>query len=274
MDYYKYKFSTEVVENEALMAMVSLLPFDTFVEKETGFDAFLPAADFDESIEKDLATLQNNFKFEFEKEFIKGQNWNQVWESKFQPIQVQDFCGIRAGFHEPMKGVVHELIITPKMAFGTGHHETTFMMIQLMRELTFKNQRVFDYGCGTGVLAILASKLGADSIDAIDIEETAWQNTIENSVTNNVTNVNAYKGQIDLVKGKQYGIVLANINRNVILDSLDSLSNKLSQGGTILFSGILKSDRELMLNALNKHGFECNKLIEKNKWIAMQCNLK
>lgn len=273
MDYYKYIFSTGVSNNDVLLALFSVLPFDTFVENEKGFDGYLPVDDHDKTIDTHLEDLQKKHKFTFDSELIKGENWNEAWEANFHPIQVNDFCGIRAEFHPPIPDVEHELIITPRMAFGTGHHETTFMVIQLMKGLSFEGTTVFDFGCGTGVLAILASKLGASSIDALDIEEASWQNTIENCETNGVKNVNAYKGVLGSMPKRSYGIVLANINRNVILDSLHSLSHMLLPDGLLIISGILKTDEELVSKALTKNGFETVTVIQKNNWIAMQCRL-
>lgn len=271
MDYFKYQISTDTLNNEVLIALMSVYPFDTFVENVNGFEAYIPYSLEQEEITNFLSDLQGRFEFSFIKEFIKGENWNEEWEKNFNPIQVEDFCGIRAAFHQPIKGVEHELIITPKMAFGTGHHETTYMVIQMMRELDFQGKMVFDYGCGTGVLAILASKLGAVAIDAIDIEEASYQNTIENCETNNVDNVHAIQGTINLVEHRSYGIVLANINRNVILDSLDPLLLIMETGGNVVFSGFIRDDEQLMKRELAAKGFVVQKTLTKNNWLAMHC---
>ena len=270
MDYYKYQFLTHTADNEILLALVSTLPFDTFVENEKGFDGYLPCGNFGPSVDEQIDALMPNFHFTYKKELIKGENWNEVWESNFHPVRVGSFCGIRAGFHAPIADVEHELIITPKMAFGTGHHETTHMMVQLMEDIPFIEQKVLDYGCGTGVLAILASKLGAAAIDAIDIEQAAWQNTLENCETNGVKNVNAQKGGLDTVQSNRYGIVLANINRNVILKSLHPLSNMINPNGILVLSGILKADAAILQKALREHGFKEEKTLERNGWQAIQ----
>ncbi len=271
MDYFKYEIKTGSTDKEVLIALLSAEPFDTFVENENGFDAYLPVAYFENGIDENLELLQKRFDFSNKKEFIASQNWNKEWESNFNPIRVEDFCGLRAHFHPQMIDVEHEIVITPKMAFGTGHHETTFMVIQLMRDINFAEKKVLDFGCGTGILAILASKLGAKAIDAIDIEQASWENTLENCETNAVKNVNAYKGELGMVDGNSYGIVLANINRNVILDSLVSLSTIIDLGGTLVISGILKNDEMTIQTALAANGFMVNKIIEKNNWLAMQC---
>lgn len=271
MHYYKFDFQTGTSDNDVLIAFLSMEPFDTFVENEHGFDAFLPEAAYNKGLEENLSELQERFAFTYSKEFIESQNWNEAWEANFNPIQVDDFCGLRAHFHPPMQGVEHELVITPKMAFGTGHHETTFMMIQRMKEIDFVGKSVLDFGCGTGVLAILASRLGAAFIDAVDIEEASWQNTTENCETNSISNVNAYKGELGTVSDKTYDIVLANINRNVILSSLDTLSTMIPKTGTLLLSGIMKNDGDILQNALIVSGFKPFKIIGKNNWLAMQC---
>ena len=271
MDYFKYDIKTGSSENEVLIALLSEEPFDTFVENKNGFDAFLPVKSFEDHIDKKLDSLQERFGFSSKKEFIPAQNWNKKWESNFHPIEVGSFCGIRADFHAPLENVEHEIVITPKMAFGTGHHETTYMVIQLMKSIDFSQKSVLDFGCGTGVLAILASKLGAASTDAVDIEFASWENTLENCETNDIKNVNAYQGGLGMVTNSSYGIVLANINRNVILDSLASLSTIIKPGGILVLSGILKKDQAIMQNAITENGFLIKKIIEKNKWLAMQC---
>lgn len=271
MDYFSYQITTDLAQNEVLIALLSHLPFDTFEENETGFCAYLPVQSDSGLVQETLADLQNSFVFQFEKTFIPGQNWNVIWESNFQPVQVGDFCGIRADFHEPLAGVRYELVINPKMAFGTGHHETTFSVISLMKDIPFEGKTVLDYGCGTGVLAILASKLGASRLEAVDIEEESYLNTIENSRVNRVENIKALKGTLDDVPPAKFDIVLANINRNVILTSLAPLSQMMNQGGTLVVSGFVLEDEAIMTEALAAHGFPVVKIVRNNNWLAMQC---
>ncbi|MBI5916405.1 MAG: 50S ribosomal protein L11 methyltransferase [Bacteroidetes bacterium] len=270
MDYFKYQISTDIAQSEILIALLSHLPFDTFEETEAGFNAYLPAANITGEVEKQLADLRQRFDFQFEKEFIPGQNWNVIWESNFHPVIVGNFCGIRADFHEPLQNVEHELVINPKMAFGTGHHETTFSVIELMRGIPFAGKTVLDYGCGTGVLAILASKLGAASLEAVDIEVESYRNTVENCRINAVTNVLALQGTLDDVPGRDFDVVLANINRNVILDSLSPLSKLLKPGGILVVSGFVLDDEALMTDALDANGFSILETKRKNNWLAMR----
>ncbi len=269
MDYYKFQITTDPATAEIVMALLAAQPFDTFQESETGLDAYLPAAEITPGIEAYLDELKEDYGFTFEKEFIPGQNWNEIWETNFHPVVVEEFCGIRADFHPPLENVRFELVINPKMAFGTGHHETTWMVVQAMESLPFKGARVFDYGCGTGVLAILASKLGAAHVDAVDIEEESYLNTLENAGVNGVDNIAAFHGTLEAVPGKGYDIILANINRNVILDSLPSLSRMLKPGGTLVVSGFILEDEELMKKALSLHQFEILETKKRNNWLAI-----
>jgi ribosomal protein L11 methyltransferase len=144
MDYFQYTFTTDPAMNEVLIAMMSNLPFDTYEETETGFNAYLPAKLDAEEVEEELLDLKADFDFHYEKTFILGQNWNEIWESNFHPVIVGDFCGIRADFHAPLNEVEHELVINPKMAFGTGHHETTFSVIEIMKGIHFNGKAVLD----------------------------------------------------------------------------------------------------------------------------------
>lgn len=270
MDYHQYSINADPSQNEVLIALLSHLPFDTFEETESGFNAFLPQGNDEAAVEAEMAELQRSFNFQFEKTFIAGQNWNEIWESNFHPVIVGSFCGIRADFHEPLQGMEHELVINPKMAFGTGHHETTFSVIEIMQGIQFAGKNVLDYGCGTGVLAILAARLGAKSIQAVDIETESYRNTVENSVANGAINVEAFHGILSDITGKDFDIILANINRNVILDSLGPLSMLLKPGGTLVVSGFVLDDEPLMLDALQKQGFSIEEIKRKNNWLAMK----
>lgn len=256
--------------NEIIMAVLSDLPFDTFEETTTGVKAFMPESDWNESIEQQITTLSEEFDFSFEKTFIPYQNWNVIWESNFQPIKVDDFVGLRADFHPPTEGVAFDLVINPKMAFGTGHHETTYMVMQLMRDVDFLGKKVLDYGCGTGILAILASKLGATDIEAVDIEEPSYENTIENCGINDVHNIKTFCGTLDVIPSSDFDIILANINRNVILYSLPDLKKRLNKGGILLISGFLKQDEQILLDATAKEGFQHIETKQRGNWLSMK----
>ncbi len=269
MDYYKYDIQCNSELSEVLIAFLGELPFDTFQESTSGLEAYIPSNEHSDEILKQVNAYAQQFDFKFEKEFIKTQNWNAVWESNFQPIIVGDFCGIRAEFHEAIPTVKHEILISPKMAFGTGHHATTYMMIEHMEDIGFSGKKVFDYGCGTGILAILAEKLGAERTIAVDIELPSFENTIENSKMNEISAVEAIHGTLSDVKETAFDIILANINRNVILDSLSSLYTMLNKNGRLIVSGILEKDAELVLEASKHQGFLHLKTKNKGNWISI-----
>ncbi|HET7898652.1 MAG TPA: 50S ribosomal protein L11 methyltransferase [Flavisolibacter sp.] len=198
---------------------------------------------------------------------IEEQNWNAIWEQNFHPVVVEDFCAVRAHFHEPMHKVAHEIIITPKMSFGTGHHATTYMMIQQMRHIEFKNKSVFDFGTGTGILAILAEKIGASAVTAIDVDDWSIENARENFERNGCSKIEVSLSSI--LPDQQFDIVLANINRNVILGYMEQLPAIVNSNGCILFSGLLAADEAEISNAAQRSGFSLTKRLERGGWISL-----
>jgi ribosomal protein L11 methyltransferase len=279
MNYYALTITPKEYDMERveiLTAVLGELPFDTFEETETGLKAYIPEKDLTETVENELVELSEQFDFSFDKTFIPYQNWNSVWEANFQPIQVDDFVAVRADFHPNTEGVEFDLVVNPKMAFGTGHHETTYMMMQHIRSINFKGKKVLDYGCGTGILAILASKLGASALEAVDIEEPSYENTIDNCQINDVHNVKAIWGILDDVLSHDFDIILANINRNIIIDSLDDLKSRLKKrenptdsDNILLISGFLKIDENTILQATNYAGFKHQKTLQRGNWLSM-----
>ncbi|MEQ8707117.1 MAG: 50S ribosomal protein L11 methyltransferase [Phaeodactylibacter sp.] len=274
MDYYRYIIIADAPSREIILAFLGELPFDTFEETDEGLNAYLRADADAFSVEQQLSDISGQLSFSYERELVKHQNWNAVWESNFQPIQVEEFCGVRAPFHEPMKGVRYEIIINPEMAFGTGHHETTHMMIAGMQHPEWTGKAVFDYGCGTGILAILAGMLGATEIDAVDIEKPAYESTVENAKRNGVPHLKAYFGDLSKVPERTYDIILANINRNVILNSLEALYNRLNAGGQLLASGILQVDKAMVTERAALVGFECLETMHRGDWCCLQFEKK
>lgn len=273
MNYYAIEMTTPQYSEEKaeiLIALLSELPFDTFEVGETALKGYILEKDWTENVAEQTAEISQGFGFSFEKTFIPYQNWNVIWESNFQPIRVDDFVGLRADFHPPTEGVVFDLVINPKMAFGTGHHETTYMMMQLMRDIDFVSKKVLDYGCGTGILAILAEKLGATDLEAVDIEEASYENTLENNGINDVHNIKVFCGTLDVIPSKDFDIILANINRNVILYSLSDLKSRLKTGGTLLISGFLKQDEKILLDATKKEGFQHITTEQRGNWLCMK----
>lgn len=266
MDSYQYRFTIDAALREVLLAFLADLPFDAFEEGEEDLIAFCSTTVDVDQLEENLSNLAATFPFKYEKKIIPYQNWNAIWEENFNPIIVDTFCAIRADFHPSFPQVKHEILIHPKMAFGTGHHATTLMMIQMMRELQMEKAKVLDFGCGTGILAILASKMGALLIDAVDIEQPAFENTIENCQINDVDNVQVYFGGLDTILDNGYDIILANINRNVILSSLDTLYKKLKRSGVLLISGILIDDEVLVLEKIKSTGFTVDVKKQLDQW--------
>lgn len=198
---------------------------------------------------------------------IEEKNWNEEWESNFQPVIVDEYCAIRAEFHKPIKGVEHEIIITPKMSFGTGHHATTYMMIEQMREIDFTNKTVFDFGTGTGILSILAEKLGASRITATDIDGWSITNAKDNFETNQ-----CFKISVNLssqIPNGIFDVILANINRNVILSYLPQLANGLKENSILLLSGLLVRDEQDIVEALRKEKLKLLRQTERNNWISL-----
>ena len=243
---------------------------ESFQEEDDALHVYHPADHFSDEQEQCIKDLARKYKLPLKRSTIQHQNWNKLWESNFESILVGDFCGIRADFHPPLTEVKHEIIINPQMAFGTGHHATTYMMIELMSGLAFRDRKVLDYGCGTGILAILAHFLGGSPIDAVDIEAASYENTLLNAQRNQAEDIRVLHGTLESVVDAGYSIVLANINRNVILDTLPALRTKVQSEGHLLVSGILHSDQELIEEAAADAGFALELKREREGWIAMQ----
>ncbi len=255
--------NTEITD--LLIAELAEVGYEGFEEVEEGLKAFINEVAFDEVLVNDLAA---KYSVSFTVETALAQNWNQVWESNFDAMQVDDFVGVRANFHQPMQGVTHEIIITPKMSFGTGHHATTYMVMQLMKDIDFANKTVFDYGTGTGILAILAEKLGGTSILGIDYDDWCIENATENIAANNCKYITIQKA--DTAKSStQFDIVIANINKNIILDNMAYLAEDVILGGQVLLSGLLQEDEIDILEQALKYNWKHQLTIKKGMWIAL-----
>lgn len=197
----------------------------------------------------------------------KKENWNKIWEDNFTPVIIDKFCAIIAPHHDSVVGVKHCLVINPEMSFGTGHHETTEMMIRHMEEMNLAEQKVLDFGCGTGVLGILALKEGADSVDAIDYDQLCYDSSIDNAKRNGAESMNVIMGDISKVRG-QYNFILANVNRAVLLDAAKALSEALLPQGQIVISGILKADKEIIIEEFSKY-LTYVSLKSKGEWLSI-----
>jgi ribosomal protein L11 methyltransferase len=254
---------------DMMIAELADLGFDGFEETETGLLSYIALAGFDGELTSGLEELVNRYGLTYTSNAIDKQNWNALWESNFEPVLVDDFVGVRANFHDSFNGVVeHDIIITPKMSFGTGHHGTTYSVMQLMRGIDFANKSVFDFGTGTGLLAILAHKLGAVDILAVDNDDWCIENASENIVVNNTQSIEIHK--VDNAKlNKKFNIIIANINKNIILDNLAFLAEATVPGGVVLLSGLLVEDEPEIEAACAALGWKHQETRTRNNWIAL-----
>ena len=262
------EINTEMVR-EILVAELGALNFESFVNKDDGLQAYIQENAFDEQAVKDLYILLNpNFEFKIEVNSIEQQNWNAEWEKNFEPIEVDGKCVVRASFHDKIE-VEFDIVITPKMSFGTGHHETTHQMISQILNLEMKSKRVLDMGCGTGVLAILAAMKGANSITAIDIDEWAYLNTMENVLENNCDQIVVKHGGAELIGKDSFDFVFANINLNILLNDMGAYASVMHSGSKIIFSGFYTSDIPLIDKKAESLGMYSIGKTQKNKWAAL-----
>lgn len=236
------------VGRDILVAELSEIGFESFVETENGLEAYIQSNQFKLEAVKNLRIINNSeFTVAYSTKTIEDQNWNEAWEKSFNPINVENRCYIRAKFHEKPTDIEFDIIIDPKMSFGTGHHETTYLMIKRLLALDVTNKKVLDMGCGTGVLAILAKMKNAKYIEAIDIDEWAYNNTIENIRNNNCKEIVVKQGGAELLKDNKFDVILANINRNILLKDMSKYAKSLSTNGDLLLSGFFNVDRNLLL---------------------------
>ena len=255
---------------EILIAQLSQLGFDSFQEHENGISAYVDSKISSEIDLKDIQIFNTEeFKISFEITSVEKQNWNIKWESNFDPIYVDNICCVRAPFH-PKSDYKYDLVIEPKMSFGTGHHETTSMMISFILANEFTNSSVCDIGSGTGVLAILAELRGANRIDAIDIDNWCYLNSIENIERNNSENINIHEGEVEKLMHFTYDNIFANINLNVLLNDICIYAKMLNSSGTLYLSGFYKSDIKKVEIVANKSNLSLHESKVKNEWVALK----
>lgn len=268
MNYTAYHFTINPTEiyRDILLAELSELPFESFEDTDNGLSAYIQT-EFDRTnLLDDINLLQHpEVKITYTFEVIKTENWNALWESSFEPIYIGDQCAVRAEFHKA-KPVVYDIIITPKMAFGTGHHETTYMLLKFILEDSFESLKGLDMGCGTGVLGILALKKTASNVDFIDIDDWCVDNTEEN-LSKNKLEAPCYLGDASAIAG-QYDFIFANINRNILLEDMPVYVKHLNQNGSIYFSGFYKEDFDQIINRAADLGLTYVKHFLKNNWCA------
>lgn len=265
-DYRQYTLDTT---DEVIIALLSQYPFEAFEERESTTIGYMPAGDWTPLIERSIRALCTERATTVTSEVLPPRNWNSEWESSFEPVNVGTFCTIRADFHEVPSGYDHVIHLQPKMAFGTGHHETTYMMIHAMQRLSIAERYVLDYGCGTGILAVLAARLGAGYVVAVDIEQESHDNTLENESANEVHIDKVICGTISDIH-ENFEVILANINRNVLLDTVTDIYSRLDPGGTLLMSGILSQDQDIIMQAYLEAGFAHHSTAARGNWLCME----
>lgn len=278
MDYLELNIKLSPVRpfNEIIVAQLADAGFESFIDTEEGILAYGQIAET--SVERALNETflgeeRNDVIVSFESNIIESQNWNAAWESDFEPVYVEDHVSILAPFHDKSeaKGMVVE--IQPKMSFGTGHHQTTWMMSKALFEMENIPQQVLDMGTGTGVLAIIAEKLGATGILAIDIEDWSVESSIENAERNNCQNIEVLHGDVDLIAGKSFGLILANINKNVLKAHIPSYAKVLQKNGTLMLSGFFDSDVDELTTFASEYGLKKEHVYLKDNWAAVKLRM-
>tara|TARA_B100000678_G_scaffold151831_1_gene126782 strand:+ start:2412 stop:3245 length:834 start_codon:yes stop_codon:yes gene_type:complete len=270
---FQFKIHPPVPASEILIAELGSLGFESFVENEDGVTAYILKEEFNENMLTEVRILDSDeFKISYSSSEIQQVNWNEEWEKNFQPIVVDDICSVRAPFH-PKPETEFDIVIEPKMSFGTGHHATTHMMIQFILKNEWKGKSVLDMGCGTGVLAILSSQKGANPVEAIDIDNWCYLNTLENIERNNVPEISVKEGGAELLGEKKYDVIIANINRNILLNDMQKYVLVLQPDGDLYLSGFYKEDIPIIQEACEKLGLKFQENLEKDKWVAVKFSL-
>lgn len=267
---YTFEVNPAQPASDILIAELGEARFESFVENEAGVLAYIQKNDWSESILESVEILNNrNFNISFQIKEIEQENWNSKWEENFNPIQVGYQCVVRAPFHQKSE-VEFDIVVEPKMSFGTGHHETTHMMLQHILDHDFKGKSVLDMGSGTGVLAILTAMKGAKSIDAIDIDHWCYLNAKENVARNNCEHINVLEGDVNLLEEQKYDVIIANINRNILLSDISKYAKCLNANGMLFLSGFYAKDIPMITSACNEMALKFEKNLEKNNWVAVK----
>lgn len=272
MNYIEVLFTLNLEFSDILMAELANLGYESFVENDEGLKAYIPESDFDPTALTGLMTKyagQTAIAYQFST--LEKQNWNEEWERNYQPIEVADQVQVRASFHEPDPRFVYDILINPKMSFGTGHHETTAMMLEHQLDIDHTGKMVLDVGSGTGILAIMAIKRGAASALAFDIEEWAVENARENAEINNCPQITVFQGTIaEVDPDSRYNIILANINRNVLLAEIPAYTGLLQAGGCLLVSGFYENDSSDIEQKAMDAGLTISGKQTRNHWTSLR----
>jgi len=255
---------------EILVAELGLLGFESFTENEDGVVAYIQEEDWNADLLTDVQILQSDeVVFSYEVKEIEQVNWNEEWEKNFEPIVVENEVSIRAPFHEDPK-LTYDIVIEPKMSFGTGHHETTYLMIRHLMGLDLSGKKVLDMGSGTGILAIFAEMKGATEIDAIDIDPWCYENSVENVERNDCKNIKVYEGDATMLGSTTYDVIIANINRNILLNDMSVYVKCLRANGELYLSGFYAQDIPFIKEEAEKNGLVFKKQFERNNWVALK----
>lgn len=272
-NYIELSLQIEPDFSEILMAELSELGFDSFVETDEGLEAYIKEELFNDlDIKRMLETYAERTPISYAFKKIEKQNWNEEWEKNFQPISIGNDIYVRADFHEAQPDFKYEIIITPKMSFGTGHHETTSMVMEHQLTIPHQDKKVLDVGTGTGILAVLASKLGATQISAFDIDEWSVENTIENVALNNANHITVRLGTIENEPTEKYDIVLANINRNILLQQIPAYATFMKAGASLVISGFYEADIADIQVVAESAGLKKVAQLSKNQWASVVFN--
>lgn len=273
MIYIGYDFEVTPLEpgREILIAELGRAGFESFVENHNGVSAYILKKDWYATILNDIQILESTeFGITYNFNEISPINWNSEWEKNFNPIIIDEKVSIRAPFHEKPNNVAYDIIIEPKMSFGTGHHQTTHVMVQHILDIDVSGKKILDMGCGTGILAILAEMRGATAIEAIDIDEWCYENSVENIERNLCKNIKVYQGEASLLKDKKYDIVIANINRNILLQDIKAYAQCLDKSGVLLLSGFYTKDIPIIETECSKHHLEKQNFKERDNWVGVK----
>jgi len=272
--YIEYKFTVTPKEpaTEILIAELGNVGFESFVENENGLTAYIQKENWNDALLEGIFILNSDeFSIDYTQHEVAQTNWNAAWEKNFEAIEVDGTVSIRAPFHEN-PNLKYDIVIEPKMSFGTGHHETTHMMVQHLLQLELENKKVLDMGCGTGILAIFAEMRGAKPTDAIDIDNWCYLNSIENVARNNCEHISVFEGDSTLLTDKKYDVIIANINRNILLMDMEIYTNCLNEKGVLLLSGFYKEDIPMIDAEVSKYQLKLEITLERNNWVALKYN--
>ena len=275
MDYVELNCTIEPFDQEIaeiLTAELSELGYESFVEHETGIKAYIRSHLYHEKVHESIQITENkSFKISFVPNWIMEENWNETWEKNyFEPIIIDNQCVVRSSFHPQFDNIKYQLTIDPKMAFGTGHHDTTSLIIKEILEMELAGKTIADLGCGTGILAILCSMRGASSITAVDIDEWSYKSTIENAELNNCTNIKTYLGDVSLIDNQKFDIVFANINKNVLLNEMKYYAKCMKKGSILVLSGFYSSDFVDIDKSASNQQMILVKQSKSNNWLMLK----